>query len=928
MLRGVRPSVAPSCLVFSSLLALCGCPAGGSGTAGSSSAREVEVPSSGIAACPTGPAVARDGVRQLALLVGVGDYAAEKIRDLKGPPNDVASMRKLITNPEGYGFPEANVCVLTGNKATKSAVLEAWDAALVARAQPGDSVLFYFAGHGSQAPDQNGDEPDEMDETLMFYDARTASRGEMLDDEMNGLLARLYQKTENVTVILDSCNAGTASRDVSEGVMERFVDPPDEPLDGPAGGDGGEGWRPESMPNLVLLSAARDGSSALEKKGRGVFTQSLVQVLASAEGAMTYAQVARKVPLSMAGVSRQIPEFRGALTRLALDSSAPRRPFGWEVTKVEGPRVELAGVPMPGFSAGTVLLLYAGSADASTLADPKQRIAAAVLETYEGFVATAKIQDQRRAPEPGDVAVLHVPGEESVKLNVVLVSGRSASALPPDTAAALRKEVAEDPQGAAVLRLDAPEDAFRVRLDLEGQPEIVGPEGAVRNTIESEAGDDLEAARRAQVSKIVENLILHARQKALLNLQPVGGGALQAQSSLSVRLVKTNAQSSCVKDSWPALESGEQVVPACGKWKVEVSLARDAPSSMFVGGLLFSSNGSMFGIPYKGPAERLQPGDSVVFPQAWQAGPPFGLVQRVRIFGTLERIPWREMTKVATRFVAEGGLGATLAQYMDGSRVTLPAPTEDPGPWTMSEVTYRAEANPGFGAPPAEGLTELAREYTIPAFDLTPYLPSDKESPFYRVLRKVKDLTDYHHEQDDGVPYKQHSWDRATDEANLAVGIDCSRSQWFVFDRAGLSYTEKRWQQGYMTTEMMADRSSGAPMRTHFEDCLAEKPRTGDLIVQRDPTRGDGHVVMVIDPDRRIAWGSHGWDGNKDTKDTGVEFQQIRYKKDWAKWDRATMRRVACWRHKAFIAAWDEPGGRPGSAPVQDYCGPARCPAR
>ena len=42
--------------------------------------------------------------------------------------------------------------------------------------------------------------------------------------------------------------------------------------------------------------------------------------------------------------------------------------------------------------------------------------------------------------------------------------------------------------------------------------------------------------------------------------------------------------------------------------------------------------------------------------------------------------------------------------------------------------------------------------------------------------------------------------------------------------------------------------------------------------------RGDGHVVAVVDPQRRIAWGSHGWDGtpNIDKKlklepDTGVE---------------------------------------------------------
>jgi len=34
------------------------------------------------------------------------------------------------------------------------------------------------------------------------------------------------------------------------------------------------------------------------------------------------------------------------------------------------------------------------------------------------------------------------------------------------------------------------------------------------------------------------------------------------------------------------------------------------------------------------------------------------------------------------------------------------------------------------------------------------------------------------------------------------------------------------------------------------------------VLVYRDEKQGDGHVIMVIDPQLQIAWGSHGFDGN------------------------------------------------------------------
>jgi cell wall-associated NlpC family hydrolase len=137
---------------------------------------------------------------------------------------------------------------------------------------------------------------------------------------------------------------------------------------------------------------------------------------------------------------------------------------------------------------------------------------------------------------------------------------------------------------------------------------------------------------------------------------------------------------------------------------------------------------------------------------------------------------------------------------------------------------------------------------------------------------------------EDGFGYKQHAWGRPTDDENLQLGIDCSRSIWFAFTRAGLPYNR---DDRYLTAAMMV--SDNTLMTDEFESCSVDPNlQIGDILVYRDDTRGDGHVVMVIDPEKRIGWGSHGWDGNAKVlpvePEKGVEYQKIKFKSDWERW--------------------------------------------
>lgn len=71
---------------------------------------------------------------------------------------------------------------------------------LARMARPQDVVVVFFSGHGQQVPDDNGDEMDGLDETIVFFD------GALRDDEVVAALAPI--QAETVILALDSCHSG------------------------------------------------------------------------------------------------------------------------------------------------------------------------------------------------------------------------------------------------------------------------------------------------------------------------------------------------------------------------------------------------------------------------------------------------------------------------------------------------------------------------------------------------------------------------------------------------------------------------------------------------------------------------------------------------------------------------------------------------
>ena len=253
-----------------------------------------------------------------ALLVGIETYQQSGINALPGCANDAELMRRALTDK--FGFPAENIEVVLNSQATFRGI-EAAFRRVSEQAHPGDVVTFYYSGHGTQVPDDNGDEADGVDEALCPTDISRANPESWLrEDTLAAWLAQL--RTEKVTVILDSCFSGTATRSEGDPSFAKFAD---------------LGFRPtqptkaiffeKAAGNHVLLSAGTaDQISYMLRNADGkgsVFTAFLYDALVGVASDATYDVVMNQVAPSVQAYVAQYFGGREQTPQLEGDGNAP-----------------------------------------------------------------------------------------------------------------------------------------------------------------------------------------------------------------------------------------------------------------------------------------------------------------------------------------------------------------------------------------------------------------------------------------------------------------------------------------------------------------------------------------------------------------------------------------------------------------------------
>uniref|UniRef100_A0A7S3P5R9 Peptidase C14 caspase domain-containing protein n=1 Tax=Amphora coffeiformis TaxID=265554 RepID=A0A7S3P5R9_9STRA len=141
-----------------------------------------------------------------ALLIGI-NYVGQQ-GELRGCHNDVGNIKRYIMDV--HGFQEEDIVVLMddGNHElpTYDNIIAAFRR-LVNDTESGDCAFFHYSGHGGRLPDDNGDEEDGYDETLIPVDYQSA--GQIRDDLLYSDLVGRMPEGSTLTCLMDCCHSGS-----------------------------------------------------------------------------------------------------------------------------------------------------------------------------------------------------------------------------------------------------------------------------------------------------------------------------------------------------------------------------------------------------------------------------------------------------------------------------------------------------------------------------------------------------------------------------------------------------------------------------------------------------------------------------------------------------------------------------------------------
>jgi len=273
-----------------------------------------------------------------ALLVGINKY--KYVRPLNGCVNDVRNMADILTS--FYGFSADEIRTIVDESVTRNNLMNRFDW-LLDDVKEGDLLLFHFSGHGSQIQDRDGDElEDDLDEILCLYEMDFRNPDSyLLDDDFNDIIDRL-PKGVFLTVCIDSCHSGTATRDIAFLTSElqispaeiklqpRFIEPPADialrsyskssrirRLGSKLKEDKkSKGFESGAEAKHILLAGCMDDQTSadayISNDYNGAFTYNLCKTIRDTRGSITYQELIKRVQNSLVFNSfSQIPQLNG-----------------------------------------------------------------------------------------------------------------------------------------------------------------------------------------------------------------------------------------------------------------------------------------------------------------------------------------------------------------------------------------------------------------------------------------------------------------------------------------------------------------------------------------------------------------------------------------------------------------------------------------
>ena len=387
----------------------------------------------------TGAGGTRQAPQRWALLVGISDYEnGTNQEDGWRSLNTAADLKNMSYVLETYyGFKGDTLRTIKDENATQENVIREFRQHLVSNAKPGDTIVFYYTGHGFHISDVSGDETtDKQDEVTVMWvpkDKQNLSQKQrravmyMLDDTYQLLLEELAQKMRDqdgkvrgsITVIFDSCNSGSATKAVLVPKGRNW----DEKIDGPRPADSGtpdvaSGWlsvRKNQPEGLTFIAGSQSNQFSYmmpgsETKG-SILTYYMTEFLTNlarekTDRKVTYEDMQRWVSAKVLGMGKsQDPQIEGNINAEIFGDGQPvtlqslpvvRRVF----TKSKPLRLELNAGSLHGITVGSRFDVYRKNTDVKI---PGNKLAEGAVTTVASTTSQVTItKPVTPAPLPKD----------------------------------------------------------------------------------------------------------------------------------------------------------------------------------------------------------------------------------------------------------------------------------------------------------------------------------------------------------------------------------------------------------------------------------------------------------------------------------------------------------------------------------------------
>ncbi len=289
-----------------------------------------------------------------ALCIGIDRYP---IRPLAGCVADARLWAKTLG---ALGF---DCTFMLDEEATYSNILAALEQ-LVKMSRPGDSIVWQYAGHGTQVPDVNGDEAGGdspgQDEAICPIDLQA---GRMVTDDEIGAIIQQLQPGVAFTMMMDCCHSGTLNRfgvgdpsgtggtrderarflPLTEELKQAYLQFAQSPTRSVHSLTRSRSGGALQDTNEVLFTACLSTEVAFESNGQGEFTLRAAQLLRERGGRITNDDFVKAVIGAFGSGRRQTPTIACAA---ALRGRQIFQPF--EVSASNGELKSGRGADTPG----------------------------------------------------------------------------------------------------------------------------------------------------------------------------------------------------------------------------------------------------------------------------------------------------------------------------------------------------------------------------------------------------------------------------------------------------------------------------------------------------------------------------------------------------------------------------------------------------